>query len=440
MKKLTFKVSNPKEGSIIAFVKKVNKIACRLQLDIENGFVTAENVDDTMIETVIELVDNYYTLLGVDIDNNLENDVTVSIAKETTDVSVQAENDSEPKATAKILEPQSEDDLIIKKVEFENEYVEQIINKFLRTAYWAMFKKNVPEKEIGGFIYTSMSEISMRYNNEDSIPFSVGDVVDCNYGIHLGGEINGDHVFAIVCNILDNMAYLVPITKMKENLKSHSYLMLTDPNGIVYDRDYTGGTVLLDKGKYVRSKRVREVIGKTSPEFLAKVLHQLATTFDFTDANLTEKQQEAENATTENVFSEKASESTATIVETKPTSKNSGNVESALLEVVGSAFDKLTPSKKVEEQIDSFLTDIGMSINERMVKQSFVIACDIKKITYENVILELHNVNPEVNEDIIKATLKENFKKWLEQYPELAKKCPKMSLMSVLKVFAKRLG
>ena len=124
MKKLTFKVSNPKEGSTIALVKEVNKIACRLQLDIENGFVTAENVDDTMIETVIELVDNYYTLLGVDIDNNLENDVTVSIAKETTDVSVQAENDSEPKATAKILEPQSEDDLIIKKVEFENEYVE----------------------------------------------------------------------------------------------------------------------------------------------------------------------------------------------------------------------------------------------------------------------------------------------------------------------------
>jgi hypothetical protein len=45
---------------------------------------------------------------------------------------------------------------------------------------------------------------------------------------------------------------------------------------------------------------------------------------------------------------------------------------------------------------------------------------------------------PEVNEDIIKASLKENFKKWLKQYPELAKKCPKLSLMSVLKTFAKR--
>ncbi len=429
MKKLTFKVSNPKEGSTIALVKEVNKIACRLQIDIENGFVTAENIDDTMIDTVIELVDNYYTLLGVDIDNSLETNTTVSIAEETMDVLVQAENDSKPKATA------SEDDLIIKKVEFENEYVEQIINKFLRTAYWAMFKKNVPEKEIGDFIYTSMSEISMRYNNKDSIPFSVGDVVDCNYGTHLAGEINGNHVAAIVCKISDTgMVYLVPITKIQQNPTSHSYLTFTVPNDIIYDtRDYVGGTALLDKGKYVSSERFNEVIGKTSPEFLAKVLHQLATTFDFTDANLTEKQQEAENVTTKNVFSE----STATIVETKPTGKSS-NVENALLEVVGYAFDKLTPSKKVEEQIDSFLTDIGMSINERMVKQSFVIACDIKKITYENVILELHNVNPEVNEDVIKATLKENFKKWLEQYPELAKKCPKMSLMSVLKIFAKK--
>ena len=99
MKKLTFKVSNPKEGSTIALVKEVNKIACRLQIDIENGFVTAENIDDTMIDTVIELVDNYYTLLGVDIDNSLETNTTVSIAEETMDVLVHAENDSKTKAT-----------------------------------------------------------------------------------------------------------------------------------------------------------------------------------------------------------------------------------------------------------------------------------------------------------------------------------------------------
>ena len=109
-----------------------------------------------------------------------------------------------------------------------------------------------------------------------------------------------------------------------------------------------------------------------------------------------------------------------------------------MLEALGYAFDKLNSSKKVEEQIDSFLTDIGMSTSEKIVRQSFVIACDIKKITYENVILELYNMYPNLDKDMLMASLKENFKKWLEQYPELAKKCPKLSFMAVLKVFAKR--
>jgi len=38
----------------------------------------------------------------------------------------------------------------------------------------------------------------------------------------------------------------------------------------------------------------------------------------------------------------------------------------------------------------------------------------------------------------IKASLKEEFKNWLKKYPKLAEKCPKISLMAVLKVFAKR--
>ena len=109
------------------------------------------------------------------------------------------------------------------------------------------------------------------------------------------------------------------------------------------------------------------------------------------------------------------------------------------MESFGSAFDKLDSSKPIQEQIDSFIADIGIPANEKMLRQTFVIACDIKKITYENVIFELHKMYPTANEDILKASLKKSFKKWLEQYPELAEKCPKLSLMSVLKVFAKRL-
>lgn len=476
MKKLTFKVSTPKEGNISGLIKAINKIACQLKLDIENGFVVAENIDESTIDVVIDLINNYYTLLGIDIDNSVENDVNVANDDEKVAVSTPKESVSTPKT----LEPQSEDDLIIRKVEFKNEYIEQLINKLLRTISWAMFKNNATGNEISHFIFSTISEISMNYNNTACIPVSIGDVVDCNYGTHLPKEINGGHVAAIVCDISFGMVYLVPITKQLDNLVSRSFIKFTVPNDIIYDeKDYVNGTVLLDKGRYLRPERLNQIIGKTTPEFFAKVLHQLSTTFDFTDRNAENSSKstnfetttaaeaitpEVDETTTTETTSPKAdkptiaetsnnveyqpavivsleekSEETISQVATVSTTQKGSNGEKALLESFGSAFDKLDSSKPIQEQIDSFIADIGIPANEKMLRQTFVIACDIKKITYENVIFELHKMYPTANEDILKASLKKSFKKWLEQYPELAEKCPKLSLMSVLKVFAKRL-
>ena len=77
------------------------------------------------------------------------------------------------------------------------------------------------------------------------------------------------------------------------------------------------------------------------------------------------------------------------------------------MEVIGFAFDKLNVSQKIEEQVEMFLADIGMQTNESMIAQSFIIACDIKKINYENVIMRLHEQFPKLNEEKIKNILKE---------------------------------
>ena len=443
MKKLTFKVSTPKEGNISGLIKAINKIACQLKLDIENGFVVAENIDESTIDVVIDLINNYYTLLGIDIDNSVENDVNVANDDEKVAVSTQKESVSTPKT----LEPQSEDDLIIRKVEFKNEYIEQLINKLLRTISWAMFKNNATGNEISHFIFSTISEISMNYNNTACIPVSIGDVVDCNYGTHLPKEINGGHVAAIVCDISFGMVYLVPITKQLDNLVSRSFIKFTVPNDIIYDeKDYVNGTVLLDKGRYLRPERLNQIIGKTTPEFFAKVLHQLSTTFDFTDRNAENSSKstnfetttaaeaitpEVDETTTTETTSPKAdkptiaetsnngeyqpavivsleekSEETISQVATVSTTQKGSNGEKALLESFGSAFDKLDSSKPIQEQIDSFIADIGIPANEKMLRQTFVIACDIKKITYENVIFELHKMYPTANEDILKASFK----------------------------------
>lgn len=466
MKKITFKVSTKKEGSVVSLIKEVNKISCRIQIDLGNGFVAVEDVADTMIDSVIELIDQYYTISSVNIDNTSDESTLVKTSQSDTVV-------DEPKSEATVGEtakleskpnvvgPQSEDDLIIQKVEFENEYVEDLINRFMRTAYWAMYRMNVPEKEIGDFIWTSINEISMRYNKKGPIEYSVGDIVDCDYGIHLAGEINGGHVFAIVCNITNGgMAYLVPIIKVRENLTSNSHITFTVPNDVVYNDDYyTGGTALLDKGRYLRAERFHEVIGKATPEFFVKVLNQLSTTFDFTgnivmtdDDTETDFDNEiVEVAETEDEIAvvetdvavakeavETVSEEDTTEAKPKKDTRKVGGEESTLLDIIGEPLKKLDPTKKVKEQVDDFLTDIGMTTSERMVTQSFVIACNIKRINYENIILELHNMFPKVKEDIIKSILKENFKKWLNLYPELAERCPKISFTAVLKVFAKR--
>lgn len=473
MKMITFKVNTKKEGSVVSLIKKVNKISCRIQIDLENGLVEVENVDDTMIDSVIELIDEYYSISNVMIDNTSDESTLVETSQSVTVAhefksGVDVEENAEPKIEPAVIGPQSEDDLIIQKVEFENEFVEDSINRFLRTAYWAMYKKNASENEIADFIWNSINEISMKYN-PTIIEYSVGDIVECNYGNHLGGEVNGGRVFALVCNkIKGGMAYLVPIYRFKKNLYSLSCLSFNVPNDVVYiNYNCNRGVALLDKGRYVREERIIAIRGKATPEFLAKVLDKLITTFDFrgntvmtddtktdfdneiaevTNVAMDEKTVETtseENATDGDVAelnSVDADNSDVTTTETKSekSAKKVGIEESALLDIIGESLKKVDSTKKVEEQVYNFLTDIGMTTSERMVTQAFVVACDIERINYEKVILKLHNMFPKVDEGIIKSILKESFKKWLDLHPRLVESCPKISLISVLKVFAKR--
>lgn len=527
MKKLTFKVNSEKNSSVVSLIKEVNKISCRIYIDLENGFLTVEKVSNTMIDTVIQLVDNYYTILAVDIDNTpqspseeeiipmpketsiepaegndeeseeetSEKAVTENIEESSTEDNEELATDTTETVAKKqptVSEPQTEDDLAIQQLEFDNLFVRNMANRLLRTCFWAMYKMSVPQNEIANFYYSTISEISMCYSKNENIDFSLGDIVECNFGSHLYGEINGTHVHCIVCDVLNSdMAYVVPITKATgPAITSRSYIEFSSPEDAIYKNSfYKGGTALLDKAKYVRIERFISVIGKTNYTFFEKLLHQLASTFDFTSslaeiAKKTEESNGEKNESETEATSNKTDEtsalienSTAEAGETSLTGENItgdviecsnveedsdnsadeqnvtsslsndsssrkiGREEAALLEVIGKALDKLDKSKSVEEQVEDFMLEINMPIDSEagnLVAESFVIACEIKKINYENVILELHNIFSNIKEDAIKSSLKDYFKSWLEKYPELAEKCPKISLMSVLKVFARR--
>lgn len=243
MKKLTFKVSSPKNSSLVSLLKDLNKISCRILIDFENEFVTAKNINDSMIEDIIDLINNYYNISRIYIDNTFEQETEESsISDKTKDV-----------------------------------------------------------------------EKAIKSETHDDTQLSVSDFQSQN-----------------------------PKIKSEEIVKSET------------------------------------------------------------------------------------------------SSKKVNNEETALLEIIGFAFDKLDSSKNVIEQVKPFLIDIGMVTTENLVTQAFIIACDTKKINYENIILRLHKKFPQIDEKTIKNTIRKTFKNWLDKYPTLAEKCPKISLMAILKIFAKK--
>ena len=96
-------------------------------------------------------------------------------------------------------------------------------------------ERNIPEEEIGDIIFSTISEIYMRYSKKRCTKFAVGDVVDCNYGFHLTGETNGKHIEAIVCDISDNgMPYLVPLVNVNSDVDTYSHLIFKAQKDITY--------------------------------------------------------------------------------------------------------------------------------------------------------------------------------------------------------------
>lgn len=423
MKKLTFKVSSQKNYSIASLIKNINNISCRIYLDFEKGFISVENVNDDIIDTIIDLVNQYYAILSVDIDNTFEKSAKQNIISDIKEVI--NESIAEHQTTA------LDSDLVVDKFNFQSEYINNSLTALLKTVSRVLNTNSVVvESDIGQYILSCKSEISMNYFPENIVQFSNGDIVDVNFGTHLLGEISGGHVSAIVCNVANSkMVYVVPITQRLPNTSSKNYFTMNVPQDATYfNKNCKSGTVLLSKGRYVRVERFNSVIGKTNPDFFKKILSQLASTFDFTNSL-----QKTAVATSS---SEKHLEKTVT--KYSDVEKTIGKSETALLEFFSPLFDKLDKSKPVEEQISNFMAEIGMPANSKLLEQAFVIACTIKKINYENIILALHALNPNIKENIIKVSLKEAFKNWLKQYPILAENNPRLSLTSVLKVFAKK--
>lgn len=111
--------------------------------------------------------------------------------------------------------------------------------------------------------------------------------------------------------------------------------------------------------------------------------------------------------------------------------------EKVVGEVLADALSKLTKSKSVTMQIRPFMEDIGMDISDSMLVEAFLAAYYVKTITYSYIAARISEVTGK-EEDEITLYLKTAFNEWLRTHKELEEKYPKVTLLSILRVFIRK--
>lgn len=376
MDTVIFKIEKWKSESIASLLKEINEISCRLHIDFEKGVITAKDVNNGVIDTIIGVIDKHFVIESISVDNTTN--------QEKSEL--------------------NENDRVVK---FFDKDIENLLNeKFIKTIVWAM-SHGMSSEEIQKYIWTMITEISYSNSNSSELRVknvSVGDVVQVNFGKHPIGEMSDSRGYAIVCNIsTDGSLFLVPIDKESSNIDSNSFNILENSDV----------TVLLEMSKYVNPRRLDKVLGKVEPEFLKELLNQIAITFDF-------------NSNAEEIDFTKCL-----------------TAEMALQEIIGPALEKVMPGLYPEDnQIFKFLADIGMPNNVITLRKAFEVGIYLEKITYNNLISQIISENPEMYDESdsknLRNLLKRIFDNWAQNYPDLKKQCSKISIVSIIKMFAKK--
>ena len=376
MDTVIFKIEKWKSESIANLLKEINEISCRLYIDFEKGVVTAKDVNNDVIDTIIGVIDKHFIIESISVDNTTN--------QEKSEL--------------------NENDRVVK---FSDKDIENLLNeKLIKTIVWAM-SHGMSSEEVQKYIWTMITEIS--YSNSSSSELrvknvSVGDVVQVNFGKHPIGEMSDSRGYAIVCNIsTDGSLFLVPIDKESSNIDSNSFNILENSDV----------TVLLEMSKYVNPRRLDKVLGKVEPEFLKELLNQIAITFDF-------------NSNAEEIDFTKCL-----------------TAEMALQEIIGPALEKVMPGLYPEDnQIFKFLGEIRMPNNVITLRKAFEVGIHLEKITYNNLISQIISENPEMYDESdsknLRNLLKRIFDNWAQNYPDLKKQCSKISIVSIIKMFAKK--
>ena len=405
-RKLRF-IIEPNSVTPLEFLRFMNQTPIKLDFDSEQGIVvaeiTAENTSE-INQLICELskictIKMYTSTSDTSTDIPIEPSAKINTSKDATVNDNNSENSSERLFTS---------------FSFLNDDTISAIDKLRKTIFWAVKKQNVDEAEISNqFIWPLIKEMSLLYSKDNNRDCDIGDIVTY---FNNANPVDSTHIgkTGIICNKIDNMIYLLPISIISKEFPNSNTPVLS--KGDISFNDSSLETkpyrIFFTYGRYLSARRVSEIIGKVSDTFMEKVFDELQKTFDF------RKKIQTTNNTA--------------VVEEEPKASQMSK-QDILLKFFNSSFENLSESKNIKQ----FLKEL--SIEDELLQMACIQCCKLEKITVNAVLTKLSDLTGK-SHNFINASLKNGYEKWLDAHPYLKEKCNTISFISLIKAIKKSIN
>lgn len=344
-----------------------------------------------------------------------------------------------------------------KRVKFTDKTVSFLVNRIISTLSNAEYVAKANITDTLKFILGACLEVAIQYNPIPCIDLkqlSPGDVISCKFGTHVDGEVSGMAVHSIVCDIQEDekTVYLLPITKQILDGDARRFMLIRAPHDVSYfDTKFTGGTVLLRMGKYVRYERVCDIVGKTSPEFFRDLLNSFHNSMDFS-LNAPKSFEEFSDCSGSSIATDReqphsegteggTTEATSEEVPSKKLREKKISFETYMENFLNPILSSINdPDFSLEDKVSLMLSELKFEDKLAIVHDAFVVSCEVPRVTITSVLAALSKIHRCHGKDVIKEALSTSYEQWLsQQHPEILEKYPDSSIMTMLKIFSKKM-
>ncbi|MBQ8300178.1 MAG: hypothetical protein IJX99_10105 [Clostridia bacterium] len=422
------------------FLKRMNAFNAQVELDSKKGILQVSNLDASEFDEIVEYIKGTFKVRRVE--------MIPDERKEPSTVKVMSEDAMEKNSKPQQIE--------FPRAEFSHKLIEERVNKFLQVAGMAINRNNAEAKSIASFISTAICELAMMYHPHPLVDIKVGDIVTCNYGYHMPGEVSGRYVHSVVCAIDDSLAYVVPITKDARDDGGVKFLSFYSVYDVTYTdpmcKDYAGGSMLLQHGRWLCRERISGVVGYAHPRFMSEILRILPGTLYFAydgyeqveedvsaddepdDFDITEMEIPELPFLDDESPEVEAKEVAVEEVDVPKCLKNS-SLETALYKKFTEGLSRMTKDMSLDYNINFFCEALGLPADEGLLRAALKIVADMEKVSQISIKAIVSKFS--LFHETLEQQLQEIWKGWLAKHPEIKEEYPHASFSSICRFFFK---